>query len=181
MVDSLTSRPKISLNSKSWRGDLLSLSDSIQVLLFIIFEYSFIRSCNIICKHTNKLVRTRDAVSNLHRGGIDFAMEIYENEDKPRYLSFLEVLTEFSTKLIKQDRTGLLRYLEARLPEGRKPQTKDEYWIPYMTYRNTLQTNNPDKRQPPHRAAQRNIMQPKPQPQRQRHLSTSSVNSQVNF
>ena len=128
-----------------------------------------------------KLVRTRDAVSNLHRGGIDFAMEIYENEDKPRYLSFLEVLTEFSTKLIKQDRTGLLRYLEARLPEGRKPQTKDEYWIPYMTYRNTLQTNNPDKRQPPHRAAQRNIMQPKPQPQRQRHLSTSSVNSQVNF
>jgi len=69
-------------------------------------------------------VRTRDAVSNLHRGGIDFAMEIHDNEEKPKFLSFLEVLTEFSTKLIKQDKVGLLRYLEARLPEGRKPHTK---------------------------------------------------------
>jgi cohesin complex subunit SA-1/2 len=65
-------------------------------------------------------VRTRDAVANLHRGGIDFAMEMHEAEDRPRYLSFLEVLTEFSTKLIKQDRSVLLRYLEGRLPEGRK-------------------------------------------------------------
>ena len=114
-------------------------------------------------------------------------MEMHEKEDKPRFLSFLEVLTEFSTKLIKQDRAGLLRYLEARLPEGRKPHTKDEYWIPYMTYRNTLQTTNTAKGIQPMQNRNRNVGQvnkPSPQQQqqqqRQRHSSTSSSNSQVN-
>ena len=87
-------------------------------------------------------LRTRDAVTNLHRGGIDFAMKVYEGETNPRYLSFLEILTEFSTKLIKQDKITVLHSLEKALPPGFTPATQDELWIPYMTYRNTLQPAN---------------------------------------
>merc|ERR1712106_1189923 len=70
-------------------------------------------------------------------GGVDFALQCFDGEVRPRYLSFLEVLTEFSTKLIKQDKGTVLSYLEQQLPDGQQPQTQDEYWIPYMTYRNT--------------------------------------------
>ena len=68
--------------------------------------------------------RTREAVTNLHKGGIEFALQIIEGDDKPRYLSFLEVLTEFSTKLIKQDKSTLFQFLESKLPEGQHPHTQ---------------------------------------------------------
>ena len=69
-------------------------------------------------------LRTRDAVRNLHMGGVDFALQCFDGEARPRYLSFLEVLTEFSTKLIKQDKGTVLSYLEQQLPEGQHPQTQ---------------------------------------------------------
>ena len=69
-------------------------------------------------------LRTREAVRNLHMGGVDFALQRFENEPRPRYLSFLEVLTEFSTKLIKQDKATVLQYLEQLLPDGQHPQTQ---------------------------------------------------------
>merc|ERR1712106_33360 len=81
-------------------------------------------------------------------GGVDFALQCFDGEVRPRYLSFLEVLTEFSTKLIKQDKGTVLSYLEQQLPDGQQPQTQDEYWIPYMAYRNTLQQSN-GKNMPP--------------------------------
>ena len=79
--------------------------------------------------------RTRDAVSELHKWGIEFALKVYPGENLPRYMSFLDVLTEFSTKLIKQDRPLIVGHLKRRLPQGVEPQEEEEYWTPFVTYR----------------------------------------------
>lgn len=68
--------------------------------------------------------RTREAVRNLHMRGVEFALQCYDNQPRPKYLSFLEVLTEFSTKLIKQDKVSVLQFLESMLPAGQHPQTQ---------------------------------------------------------
>jgi hypothetical protein len=79
--------------------------------------------------------RTRDAVSELHKWGIEFALKVYPGENLPRYMSFLDVLTEFSTKLIKQDKPLIVGHLKRRLPQGVEPQEEEEYWTPFVTYR----------------------------------------------
>ena len=61
--------------------------------------------------------------------GVEFALQCYDNQPRPRYLSFLEVLTEFSTKLIKQDKVNVLQFLESMLPAGQHPQTQVKFKI----------------------------------------------------
>ena len=85
---------------------------------------ALILNCSFALTFGLDTLRTRDAVTNLHRGGIDFAMKVYEGETQPRYLSFLEILTEFSTKLIKQDKITVLHSLEKALPPGFVPATQ---------------------------------------------------------
>jgi cohesin complex subunit SA-1/2 len=53
-------------------------------------------------------VRNREAITALHREGILFAVNPLENSADPTgpppNLPFLEILTEFTNKLLKQDK-----------------------------------------------------------------------------
>ena len=69
-------------------------------------------------------LKNREAVTSLHREGILLAVNPLENPDDPTApppnLSFLEILTEFSNKLLKQDKKVVLNYLDKRI-EGATP------------------------------------------------------------
>jgi cohesin complex subunit SA-1/2 len=69
-------------------------------------------------------LKNREAVTSLHREGILLAVNPLENPDDPNApppnLSFLEILTEFSNKLLKQDKKVVLNYLDKRI-EGATP------------------------------------------------------------
>ena len=69
-------------------------------------------------------LKNREAVTALHREGILLAVNPLENpagpSRPPPNLSFLEILTEFSNKLLKQDKKLVLDYLDKRI-EGATP------------------------------------------------------------
>ena len=69
-------------------------------------------------------LKNREAVTALHREGILLACNPLENPADPTgpppNLSFLEILTEFSNKLLKQDKKVVLNYLDKRI-EGATP------------------------------------------------------------
>jgi cohesin complex subunit SA-1/2 len=51
-------------------------------------------------------IKNREAVTALHRAGILFAVKdsTVDDPNVPRNLAFLDVLTEFTNKLLKQDK-----------------------------------------------------------------------------
>jgi len=61
-------------------------------------------------------------VTQLHREGILFAVNPQENPDDPAgpppNLPFLEILSEFTNKLLKQDKKVVLDYLDKRIGSG---------------------------------------------------------------
>nr|XP_039258564.1 cohesin subunit SA-2-like isoform X1 [Styela clava] len=86
-------------------------------------------------------VKTRDAVAALHKEGILFALkksdDHYNENYPPENLSFLLILVEFSSKLMRQDRKTVVNYLDKHIkPHMLKQQTAG--WIPLVTYRNSL-------------------------------------------
>ncbi|XP_073982200.1 stromal antigen isoform X1 [Rhodnius prolixus] len=95
-------------------------------------------------------VRNREAVTVLHREGILFAVSSGENLDDPTgpppNLPFLEILTEFTNKLLKQDKRIVLNYLDRRITMG-MPSSRGEDWQPLLLYRNSLVHGETD--QPP--------------------------------
>ena len=64
-------------------------------------------------------LKNREAVTQLHREGVLFAVTPLENPDDPTgpppNLSFLEIATEFTNKLLKQDKKVVLNYLDKRI------------------------------------------------------------------
>ncbi|XP_078612245.1 cohesin subunit SA-1-like isoform X6 [Branchiostoma floridae x Branchiostoma japonicum] len=86
-------------------------------------------------------VKTRQAVAEIHKEGIVFAITPLDDPDDPEgpppFLSFLEILAEFSPKVMKQDRKTILNYLESKLRPGMINKT-DDPWLPLLTYRNSL-------------------------------------------
>ena len=67
-------------------------------------------------------LKNREAVAQLHREGILVAVNPMENNDDPSgpppNLPFLEILTEFTNKLLKQDKKVVLRYLDQRIGDA---------------------------------------------------------------
>ncbi|XP_023012703.1 stromal antigen [Leptinotarsa decemlineata] len=87
-------------------------------------------------------VKNREAITALHRAGIIFAVTSSENtmEDPtgpPPNLSFLEILTEFTNKLLKQDKRVVMGFLDKRIGTG-MPSSRGEDWQPLLLYRNSL-------------------------------------------
>ncbi|XP_041354006.1 cohesin subunit SA-1-like isoform X2 [Gigantopelta aegis] len=87
-------------------------------------------------------VKNRDAVAAMHREGIIFSLQPLDHQDPavpPSNLSFLEVLCEFTNKLMKQDRKTVVNYLDKHihLPGGLVA-ARSEEWQPLYTYRNSL-------------------------------------------
>jgi cohesin complex subunit SA-1/2 len=68
-------------------------------------------------------VKNREAITALHRDGIIFATNPFENPNNqigpPRNLAFLEICREFSNKLLKQDTKVVLQFLDRMLIMGR--------------------------------------------------------------
>lgn len=89
-------------------------------------------------------MKNREAVTVLHREGIMFAISPREGttvmeEDVPPYLPFLEVLAEFTNKLLRQDKRVILNFLNRKLtsplPSSRH---RNEDWQPLELYKNSL-------------------------------------------
>lgn len=64
-------------------------------------------------------IKNRDAITALHREGILFAVNPLENPydptGPPPNLPFLEILSEFTNKLLKQDKRVVLKYLDSHV------------------------------------------------------------------
>ncbi|KAB0364094.1 hypothetical protein FD754_008250 [Muntiacus muntjak] len=93
-------------------------------------------------------IKTREAVATLHKDGIEFAFK-YQNqkgqEHPPPNLAFLEVLSEFSSKLLRQDKKTVHSYLEKFLTE-QMMERREDVWLPLISYRNSLVTGGEDDR-----------------------------------
>merc|ERR1711970_553885 len=88
----------------------------------------------------------------MHKDGIDFALQDWPEYDKqtnqpltqiaPRNLAFLDILLEFSSKLMRQDRNVVMNYLKSRVEIGNNPSNiwsqQDQKYVPLMTYKNSL-------------------------------------------
>ncbi|XP_060939273.1 cohesin subunit SA-1a [Limanda limanda] len=87
-------------------------------------------------------IKTREAVATLHKDGIEFAFK-YQNPRGPEFpplnLAFLEVLSEFSSKLIRQDKKTVHNYLEKFMSESMS-ERREDVWLPLISYRNSLLT-----------------------------------------
>lgn len=86
-------------------------------------------------------MKNRDAVAALHREGILFTVTPIENPSDPLgpppNLAFLEILNEFTNKLMKQDKRVVLNYLDRHI-QASMPGTRSEDWQPLILYRNSL-------------------------------------------
>ncbi|PSN33726.1 Cohesin subunit SA-1 [Blattella germanica] len=95
-------------------------------------------------------VKNREAITALHREGILFSVNPLENIEDPTgpppNLPFLEILTEFTNKLLKQDKRVVLTFLDRRIAAG-MPSSRGEDWQPLLMYRNSLVHGETD--QPP--------------------------------
>ncbi|XP_025009289.1 cohesin subunit SA-1 isoform X4 [Gallus gallus] len=93
-------------------------------------------------------IKTREAVATLHKDGIEFAFK-YQNQKGQDYpppnLAFLEVLSEFSSKLLRQDKKTVHTYLEKFLTE-QMMERREDVWLPLISYRNSLVTGGEDDR-----------------------------------
>ncbi|KAM4693345.1 cohesin subunit SA-1 [Discoglossus pictus] len=93
-------------------------------------------------------IKTREAVATLHKDGIEFSFK-YQNpkgaEYPPLNLAFLEVLSEFSSKLLRQDKKTVHSYLEKFLSE-QMMERREDVWLPLISYRNSLVTGGDEDR-----------------------------------
>ncbi|NP_001349269.1 cohesin subunit SA-1a isoform X1 [Danio rerio] len=93
-------------------------------------------------------IKTREAVATLHKDGIEFAFK-YQNpkgaEYPPPNLAFLEVLCEFSSKLLRQDKKTVHAYLEKFMTE-QMMERREDIWLPLISYRNSLLTGGDEDR-----------------------------------
>ncbi|XP_036421335.1 cohesin subunit SA-1-like [Colossoma macropomum] len=91
-------------------------------------------------------IKTREAVATLHKDGIEFAFKLPNPKGPdwpPPNLAFLEVLCEFSSKLLRQDKKTVHSYLEKFLTE-QMCERREDVWLPLISYRNSLLTGGDD-------------------------------------
>ncbi|CAI4227044.1 unnamed protein product [Auanema sp. JU1783] len=99
----------------------------------------------------NDHVKNREAVASVHKDGIQFAMggfdpQSTDKDNVPPNMSYLEVIIEFSGKLLKQDKASLVKYLEKQggpLAGATNP-GRENIWEPFLLYKNSLSDNKPD-------------------------------------
>lgn len=92
-------------------------------------------------------VKNRDAITALHREGILFSVNPLENPNDPTgpppNLAFLEILSEFTNKLLKQDKRVVLQFLDHRVGSA-TPSSQGAHWQPLYSYRNSLMHGESD-------------------------------------
>ncbi|XP_065216045.1 cohesin subunit SA-2 isoform X3 [Planococcus citri] len=99
-------------------------------------------------------LKNREAIAALHREGVLFAVSEPSDDptSAPPNLPFLEILMEFTNKLLKQDKRMILNYLDRRISSG-MPSSKGEDWQPLLLYRNSLLHGESDQPLPTARRA----------------------------
>uniref|UniRef100_A0A8C2ZFI0 Cohesin subunit SA n=1 Tax=Cyclopterus lumpus TaxID=8103 RepID=A0A8C2ZFI0_CYCLU len=91
-------------------------------------------------------MKTREAIAMLHKDGIEFAFKEPSPQGQgspPLNLAFLDILSEFSSKLIHQDKRTVHKYLE-RFMTVQMALQRDDCWLPLISYRNSLQVGGDD-------------------------------------
>uniref|UniRef100_A0A8C1RRR7 Cohesin subunit SA n=1 Tax=Cyprinus carpio TaxID=7962 RepID=A0A8C1RRR7_CYPCA len=96
----------------------------------------------------NLLQRSSLMLQIFNLDGIEFAFKV-PNPKGPEYpppnLAFLEVLCEFSSKLLRQDKKTVHSYLEKFMTEYMM-ERREDVWLPLIAYRNSLLTGGDDDR-----------------------------------
>uniref|UniRef100_A0A668UIG6 Cohesin subunit SA n=1 Tax=Oreochromis aureus TaxID=47969 RepID=A0A668UIG6_OREAU len=91
-------------------------------------------------------LKTREAIAMLHKDGIEFAFKEPSPQGEgspPLNLAFLDILSEFSSKLIRQDKRTVHMYLE-RFMTFQMALQREDCWLPLISYRNSLQAGADD-------------------------------------
>ncbi|XP_034034578.1 cohesin subunit SA-2-like isoform X2 [Thalassophryne amazonica] len=91
-------------------------------------------------------LKTREAIAMLHKDGIEFAFKEPSPQgdgSPPLNLAFLDILSEFSSKLIRQDKRTVHMYLE-RFMTFQMALQREDCWLPLISYRNSLQAGGDD-------------------------------------
>ncbi|KAJ8310918.1 hypothetical protein KUTeg_012783 [Tegillarca granosa] len=110
----------------------------------VVYNVINIRVAADMFKHYMKLYKELllEEQGQIDRSSESFQALKDENQDNqapPRNISFLEVLCEFTNKLMKQDKKVVLSYLDKRIPGGGIPKNhRPEDWQSLITYRNSL-------------------------------------------
>ncbi|KAG9341743.1 hypothetical protein JZ751_018809 [Albula glossodonta] len=91
-------------------------------------------------------LKTREAIAMLHKDGIEFAFKEpspHGEGHPPVNLAFLDILSEFSSKLMRQDKRTVHVYLE-RFMTFQMALQREDCWLPLISYRNSLQAGGDD-------------------------------------
>ncbi|XP_047456471.1 cohesin subunit SA-2 [Mugil cephalus] len=86
------------------------------------------------------LVKFRECVVMIHRNGIEFVFQEFSQSPEsatPPYLSYLTILSEFSSKLLKPDKKLVFSYLQKHTAEH-IIDLREECWQPLIYYRASL-------------------------------------------
>uniref|UniRef100_A0A8C5E6D9 Cohesin subunit SA n=1 Tax=Gouania willdenowi TaxID=441366 RepID=A0A8C5E6D9_GOUWI len=86
------------------------------------------------------LVKFRECVVLIHRSGIEFVFQDFSQTadmTAPPYVSYLTILSEFSSKLLKPDKKTMFSYLQ-RLTANHITDMREECWQPLAYYRSSL-------------------------------------------
>ncbi|KAK9538177.1 hypothetical protein VZT92_005729 [Zoarces viviparus] len=86
------------------------------------------------------LIKFRECVVVIHRNGIEFVFQEFgqtPDAPTPPYLSYLTILGEFSSKLLKQDKKIVFSYLQKHTVEH-IVDLREECWQPLVYYRASL-------------------------------------------
>ncbi|KAL0973621.1 hypothetical protein UPYG_G00207250 [Umbra pygmaea] len=87
------------------------------------------------------LQRIRKPLVSLHMDGIQFAFCDAVKGEQPPNILFLEILSEFSFKLLRQDRAQLSAFLSSDCPSAAPS------WQPLRMYRRSLQSSSTKRRE----------------------------------
>ncbi|OWK60495.1 Cohesin subunit SA-2 [Lonchura striata] len=91
-------------------------------------------------------LKTREAIAMLHKDGIEFAFKEPNPQGEshpPLNLAFLDILSEFSSKLLRQDKRTVYVYLE-KFMTFQMSLRREDVWLPLMSYRNSLLAGGDD-------------------------------------
>ncbi|MBN3318552.1 STAG2 protein, partial [Atractosteus spatula] len=91
-------------------------------------------------------LKTREAIAMLHKDGIEFAFKEpspHGEGNPPVNLAFLDILSEFSSKLLRQDKRTVYVYLE-KFMTFQMALRREDCWLPLISYRNSLLAGGDD-------------------------------------
>uniref|UniRef100_A0A8C2GL03 Cohesin subunit SA n=1 Tax=Cyprinus carpio TaxID=7962 RepID=A0A8C2GL03_CYPCA len=85
-------------------------------------------------------IKSRESLAMIHRDGIEFVFKGFVQQSEkhsPPYISYLTILSEFSSKLLKPDKKTIYSYLQKFAGE-QVINNREESWMPLIYYRASL-------------------------------------------